>query len=474
MSQPSYQFSSPWFRRLGFLAWLALLVLAMVFYKERAIFLDGALQVEKLINLRVFKIYHYRLTNPLTQVLALGAVYLQLPLKAVLFAYSINFILLFGGIYWLIVGWLKNDYLGWALVFFFTLMVLDSFYFLPPELYQGSAMLLLWWAVVLRYPAMKKPWVLPVLVLLLVLVVSDSRLLPAVFLFCWVFFWLSVPALRHWKYYLLLALLFVLVYIHGQYFVSWYDEAKMNDFFRYLKEWYPTYWEIPANAKFVEKCIKFYYFYPLFLIIIVVGYMVAFAKRDRRIDYPLLKLALVLGANLAFILLLHIGSPNTYYRFYSEVNYLPLTILTTIPLLFDIIPTLGREKWVLGLFVFILMIRINLIASNGKSFKARHQWYTEQMDKATEQGSNRSIIHIWNAPRSLIVQAWASPQETLLLSALDGPKHSRTLMVAEDAGRYKKGLDRDSIFMTYYQRMPVELMNPRYFNMGGGEYIFLD
>ena len=128
----------------------------MVFYKERAIFLDGAFQLEKMINQGVFKIYHYRLTNPFTQVLALTAIYLKLPLKVVLFAYSINFIFFFAGIYWAIVRWFKNDYLGWVQIFFFTLLVLDSFYFLPPDLYQGSALLLLWWAILLDDPAMKK------------------------------------------------------------------------------------------------------------------------------------------------------------------------------------------------------------------------------------------------------------------------------------------------------------------------------
>lgn len=94
-----YQFSSPHFRRLGYVIWFVMAVMSIVFYKERATLMDGGFQLFELINGGEFGIYHYRLTNPLTQVLALTAVKLNLSLKLVMIAYSLNFILFFALIY---------------------------------------------------------------------------------------------------------------------------------------------------------------------------------------------------------------------------------------------------------------------------------------------------------------------------------------------------------------------------------------
>jgi hypothetical protein len=473
MHQSSYQFHSASFRLLGFFGWGLLLIMAIVFYKERAIFLDGAFQLEILINQKQLQIYHYRLTNPLTQVLALGALYLKLPLKFVLVAYSINFILLFAGIYYIIVKYCKNDFLGWVLLLFFTLMVLDSFYFLPPELYQGIAFLLLWWAILLKYPKLNNTWQVLGLALLMVPVLSDSRLITPVFLYCFVFFWLSNRDLRHGRYYALFGLLLVLVYIHGKFFVSVYDAGKLKVFNENLQRFFPNYLDIPANTKFLIKCLQYYYGYVAACLATVIGYIYAFAKQDNRVTYPLLKLFMVILANLFFVLLLHLGSPNTSYRFYAEVNYLPLTIFVCIPLFFDIMPMLANEKWLLRILTITLAIRLSVIAINHDTFKHRHQWYSQQMEAAAQRGYSKSILPWDSSPKSLLIQPWASAQESLLLSSLRGPEYSRTFLVAEAGSDYKRALAEDRVFITgFYAPPPSQVMNEVYFHLEGEYFIF--
>ena len=99
-----YQFSSPYFRWLGYAIWFIMAVMSIVFYKERATFMDGGFQLFELINSEEFGIYHYRLSNPLTQILALAAIKMNLSLKMVMIAYSVNFIRLLcgfcGGLLW--------------------------------------------------------------------------------------------------------------------------------------------------------------------------------------------------------------------------------------------------------------------------------------------------------------------------------------------------------------------------------------
>ncbi len=470
MKNAEYQFSNPNIRKLGYLVWLVLLVFAIVFYKERAIFLDGAFQLCKMINEGQFKIYHYRLTNPLTQILALSAIYFKLPLKIVLLAYSVNFILLFGFIYHAIVRWCKNDYLGWVLIFFFTLIVLDSFYFLPPELYQGAAFMLLWFAILLHDPLMGKRWTFPLLLLMLIPIISDSRLTPVYFCFSAAFFWLKHPAYWNAKFYALILFFFTCLYIHNNYFVADYDIGKMNEFHNNLEQYKSHLWDIPAHKKFISKCFKIYYFYPILLTIVSIGYIIAAFRKSAAIKFPILKLLGVLGANFFFIMALHIGSPNTSYRFYAEVNYLPLMILVGIPFVFDFASNVKKENWILGAFLIFMLIRLNTIGTNHKKFEDRHNWYYSQMQKASEQPSNRSALYTSKTPQHTVIQPWASAHETLLLSSLQGPQTSKSFLIYEDGtlvDKYKKDPDA---FITFFQRIPIENMNPNYFQLGKGFY----
>ncbi|MFT4664405.1 MAG: hypothetical protein ACI8YQ_004671 [Polaribacter sp.] len=476
MNTAPYQFSSPRFRQLGYLSWLILLIMAIVFYKERAIFLDGAFQLEKLINQGTFKIYHYRLTNPFTQILALSAIYLKLPLKIVLIGYSINFILFFGGIHYAIVRWCKNDFLGWVHLFFFTLMVLDSFYFLPPELYQGSALLLLWWAILLKDPNLENKWTMLGLVLFMIPILSGSRLIATYFLYCFVFFWFSIKELRHWRYYLLFGCLFLFAFIHSKFFISGYDIGKIEEFNKNLETYLPNLLDIPANKIFLAKCIEYYYGYVLAFALVVIGYLYAFIKKRKQVQFPLLKILMVIGGNVAFLLLLHLGSPKTNYRFYAEVNYLPLTILVCIPLLFDILPLVKNQKWVLYGFLLTIIVRLSVIATNHQQFENRHQWYIDKMDEASGKGTNKSITQWQNSPKKMLIQPWASPQETLLLSSLRGPEHSRSLLVANTKEHYTRSLNEGHFFLSsYYHSHTEDDMNKAFFRMGTEtEYLILD
>ncbi len=466
-----YQFSSPYFRRLGYGVWLVLLLFSIVFYKERVIFLDGAFQLYKLITQGEFKIFHYRLTNPLTQVLALGAIHLKLPLKWIMLAYSVNFILLFGFIYHAIVSWCKNDYLGWVLIFFFTLIVLDSFYFLPPELYQGAAFLLLWFAILLRDPLLRRWWTFPLLLLLIIPIVSDTRLTPIYFLFTAAFFWLNNPKQWNKQFYILIAFFFLCIFIHSQYFVAPYDANKMLDFQKNLEAHRSDLLGIPAHQKFLSKCFKIYYCYPILLFLVVANYVWAVISKSTTIRFPLLKLLGVLFANLFFILVLHIGSPNTSYRFYAEVNYLPLMILTGIPFIFDFAANIKKERWLLTAFALLMAIRLNTIGNNHQRFTDRHQWYQNQMQIAAEQGTNRSLLYFHKTPRHTLIQTWASPYETLLLSSLDGPKNAATHFIYDDFGSYQKVKDSTNYFLSNFEITPVSEMNHTYFRLGENLYI---
>jgi hypothetical protein len=190
----SYQFSNRLVRLIGYGFFVVLGVLSLVYYKERTLFTDAAFHIFHIIWKDTFLIAHNRAGNVLIQILPWLAVKSHLPLKVVLMAYSFNYVLFFAVGYHLLVRWLKNDYLGWILIFFLTLLSLDSFYYIQSGLYQGVTVILLVFGMILKHPNMDKRWMYITLPLLLLLLANYHKSMLVLFPFFWVFFMLHRPA----------------------------------------------------------------------------------------------------------------------------------------------------------------------------------------------------------------------------------------------------------------------------------------
>ena len=423
MNPATYQFSTPHIRNIGYVTWLILLLFSIIFYKERATFMDGGFQLVEIINEKSFKIYHNRPTHPFTQILALIAIYLKLPLKWVMMAFSINFILFFAGVYHLIVRYFKNDYLGWVQIFFFTLLVLDRFYFLTSELFQGMSLLCLWFAIILRFPDFKKNGVLLCLMILLIPIIFNHKLLAAFFLFFWAFFFLQTPDLRKFKYFLLLIWMFIIALVRSRFFTNWYEKGKKVEFWDNFDQYYPNLHLIPAHQKFAAKVVEIYYFYPIFLVTLVVVYLLAALKKlpNWQIKTPMLKLILILAANIGYILMAHIGNPETKYRFYSELIFMAVSVLVAMPLVFDFFSKFKNTKLVTACFSLIILSRLIIIANNHQTFENRNNWYLQQLKQGESLHTNRLILQEEFVPMDILLMTWAAPHETLLLSAMECP-----------------------------------------------------
>lgn len=467
------RFRSPLIRRLGYAGWLALLVMAVVFYRERAIFMDGAFQLVELINDPAPIIYHYRITNPLTHFLALLAVLLEWPLRWVLMAYSVNFVLFFGLVYVLIVRVLGNDFLGWVQLLFFTLLAVDSFYFLPPEFYQGISLLLLWLAILLRDPRLSNRWTLPGLVLLLVPVVFAHKLVSVFFLFAWLFFWLDQPLLRRARYYVLLAFFLVLTFVHSRWFADWYDTAKQVEFWNNFQTYFPNFHTLPANRLFLERVVTAYYWYPILLAAVLAGYAWAMLRPSSAVRAPGWKLLLVLAFNFGYLLVVHIGDPLSPYRFYSEVSYLGLSILLGIPLFFDFLSRVRREQYVFWGLALVLTSRLVTIAANHQRFEERLEWYLALMQDDRFPEADRFVLPLAQADPAQVIMPWPSSQESLLIATLRDAGHPKTVLIATDEQQYLPCLERDDCFLTSFKQMNIDELNRRYFFFERGRYILL-
>lgn len=442
---------------------LGLLVLAIIFYQERAFLLDIAFQTFLMINEGTVQVMVNRFGSAIVQLLPLLAIKSGAPIWTISLLYSMSFPLLFLLIYFLIVRVFKNDLLGWALVFLFTLIVYDAFYWATSEQQQGLAVLLLFYAYLLRFPKLNQWWHWPVNFLGISLLAFYHPLIFIPFYFLWAFFLLHQPKqFLHWRYLMLALMMAVVLVVKSKYFSNWYDNGKMNTFQSNLDKYFPNYFDLPAHGKFLKNCLYYWYLFPVFFAVDITYYL--FRKYW-------LKAILVSGFCFAYLMLLHIASPESDHRFYVEVNYMALSIFVMVPFLFDIAPQLRAQKLLL-LFATIVLLRLLTIAWHHQPYTARIEWIRQTMEQGIEQEptATRFYLPASDTPMDTLLMPWGLPYESLLISTYDGHLPRRTLFVHQNIGQFQDTLQIDTAFVTEFKVYGLKELNPTYFPLDTNAY----
>ena len=459
----AYQLPSRSTRRLGYIAMLGLLSLAIIFYKERAFLLDIAFQTFLMINEGTVQVMVNRFGSAIVQLLPLLAIKSGAPIWVVSLFYSMSFPLLFLLIYVLIVKVFKNDLLGWALVFLFILIVYDAFYWATSEQQQGLAVLLLFYAYLLRFPKLNQWWHWPVNFFGVSLLAFYHPLIFIPFYFLWAFFLLHQPKqFLHWRYMILVVIMAAVLVAKSRYFSNWYDSGKMNTFQNNLDKYFPNYFGLAAHGKFLKNCLYYWYLFPIFFAVDIIYYL--FKKYW-------LKAILVGGFCFAYLMLLHIASPESNYRFYVEVNYMALSIFVMVPFLFDIAPQL-RTRNLFLLFTSIVLLRLATIAWHHQPYTARIEWIRQALEQGTEQqpAATRFYLPASKVPMDTLLMPWGIPYESLLISTYDGHRPRRTLFVHQNMDQFRDTLQIDTTFVTEFKVYSLKELNFTYFPLDTNAY----
>lgn len=461
----TYRFSSVWPRRFGYIVMAALVMMSLWLYQERTLLLDIAYQTFLMITEGRMQVMVNRFGVVLVQALPFAAIRLELPLKVVLLLYSASFPLLFWLFYTIIVRVLRNDYLGWALVFLYTLIVYDAFYWAPSEQQQALGLLLVVFAFALRYPALERPWMMAVLLLAMPALAYYHPLIFIPFFFLWLYGYFTIPDLRHWRYAIVAAWMIVVLGIKSIFSGNWYDDNKYDTFFKNLVEYFPNYHELPSNAKFLAHSVQYWYFFPL-LLSIVSGYLVW----RRRWGV----LGLIWVFCLGHLALLHIGSPNATYRFYAEVNYMPLMIYVGVPFLLDIVRGHPWRYWLWVLSALVLF-RLVVIAENRAPYTRRVEWLSEHLQEwRNDSGAYNFYLPQQKAPVDTLLMTWGIPYESLLLSSLPSPDSAATLVVLPEPGAHAAALQNGGFLVTEFKDWPLSDMPATYFRLHSSPYRLIE
>lgn len=396
----------------------------------------------------------YRFGSVIVHILPYIAIQAQWPLEVVLVLYSVSFTLLYLGLYLLITRWLKNDYLGLVLVFLFTLLVYDGFYWATSEFQQGLAFTVFFFAFLLKYPEINSIGQKLFVFVFVPTLVFFHPLMFVPFFFFLFFFWLKIPKLRNRQIYFTV-LFFVLVMVFKHFFAgNWYDTGKFDQFRKALKDYFPNYLSMPVNQKFMINTLKYWYFFPVFFGIVETWYL---------LKKQYLSAGLVLLVCLGYLALIHIGSPNATYRFYVEVSYMPLSMFVMTPFFFDVVHKI-QTRWIITFLVVILAFRLAVIALNHQPYTERLGWINERI----EQGRTTLGGHLFVMDNSSVIEektiiSWGVAYESILLSALKTPEHPSCLLILQRKEQYEEELKTDDFLLTTFKQFPFEEVSNPYF-----------
>jgi hypothetical protein len=439
-----------------------LIILAIVFFKERIINLDMAFQAFLILKSGSLEIQSGRFGAAVTQVWPLTAQAIGLPLKGVLLAYSLGHVLwpaCAAFFCWRIGQWRWS--LAIALVA--TLMTTHTFYWLS-EMPAGLAFLCAVFAWMHSKGSLASfrwwDWSLWLGALLTAFYFHPLVLYAHAFL-C-LFFLLERQKPRAWAVMHLVALFIFGALAVLKYKVlklDWYDAVAIKRQEAFGKLW-PHWFDIESNRKFWDWSMHDYWL--LWLIIAVcVGYYVW--------KQIWAKALFVAGWSLAFVIMVNVP----YYeavgqQFYMENLYLPLAVFASIPFMFDLLQGSIKSDHLAqgGMVVLVALFGLSLfrIGLNHRPWTEKLAWEQNFLRETATRTNRKIVISEKQVPMDKLKMSWGSPYEFLMLSSMVNPDSARCLIIHESPDRFDSLLTRPRLFFGAFKNYDFGQLPKGYFD----------
>ncbi len=440
----------------GIVSFTALLILSLLFYKERCLLTDNAFHLFYFAKAENFAIQNNRFGAIFTQAFPIFGIRLGASLDTVMQLYSISFIIYYFIIFFLIVRVFKNRELSLIMLLWPVLFVSHAFYWMLSELPQGIAFMLLFFAL---YKYVKtnhaKSFRWNFLLALLLIFLSGFHplvLIPVVFVS--LFFVIHSGDYRHAesKAFIFLTGVFCLLVFVKSLLVpaAGYETSALGGVRNFIRL-FPDYFTIQSTQDFLLNCLRLYYFIPLLLGIVTIHY---FRKKQ------ILKLLLLLISSFGYLLLVNVCYFENTPSHYIENLYYPLTIFLLFPLVYDVLPACRpvQVKLLLSLIIFAGLIRIYFM----------HQPYTTRLswekNYLLQNQGKKLIVDNSLLPLDTLIDTWATPYEFWLLSTSE-TGNTASIIFTDSVDRYYYWLPENKTFFTTVDiKFPYEEFNNEYFN----------
>lgn len=447
---------------VAFAAMAVLLLLAFIYYKERALFIDSSYVLFNIVNKGELMIQENRFGSFITQIIPLMCAKLHLPMRFILITYTISFNVFYLLVISILVFRFRQYGLAILMSLYYLLFVTFTYYWTNNEVHQGIAWMFLMLGFTLH--AGKQGWNMILLVtafLVFGILAASSHMLvimPLTFLWFYIIADCNICPFNRSKTILLSVLLLAIVWLKYHYSISQpYDGQKLkatSDFtFKYL-------YEVAVGTfgtDFIKLCIKVYWLVPVTFILGMYSLL-----KDKRY----LQSVIVVGAALLYYLFMCLTFSNTYYmhRFHIESEWMGLAIITSAPFVFSFLPKLKPNVAML-LMVGIVSIKLVYIVRSSSFFVQRQQFIAQVLDKMEQKNVYKLALQPDKRIEEKLILDWATPEESILLSAFNNDEPRRTFVVLPGMNVTDAALKSNRNLIITYTNIEPQDVNNEYFNI---------
>jgi len=455
----------------GHCSFLVLLVLSIIYYKERVVFIDTIFQFFKIVNFEKFNIEAGRFSTFVSQIPLLLAIKANVGLKSLMWIYSISFIILFYGIFVLCTHTLKNTVAGITIVFIFLLCIRQSFYHSSTETHQALLYSALLFAL-LYYPFKEKLGFIKYVLAALTIILAFYSHPVALFTVLFVIGYYIVDKLK-WRetgVYLLIVIVLLLSITKliftpdNSYEGNFFSELLNFDFsFRNIYNAYSTH--------FFLKRVDGLYFWPVVFGLITFVFLLL--KKD------FIKVVYFSLAVTGFLLITII----TYNKGDSDVMmeraFMPLSIFIIIPFLNGVVINIKNNVRTIAIMFIVTALISGIIRINreGQRYHQRYTFVEELVKKARENPGRKYLLKNTEEINSQILIPWPFAFTTMVISSLESKTSTLTIYICnniDDFGQYLNGKPEKFLGAPFWIEWDISRLNSNYFNLPVSTYRVLE
>jgi hypothetical protein len=435
----------------GFVAYLVMAVLAVLFFKERTILSDTAYNLFYIAKDGTLAIQSFRFGDAFTQLFAVAARNAGFSLQGIATCYSLSFIVYYAVCYAL-AGIVFRQY-RLALVMLLTevLFTTHAFYYEVSPLLQGIAYLLLALSAIAFARERQWKYTNVLAVPLIAFAVFFHPLLLVVVGYTLCYFWLRNGGGFSRRSLVLIAIVFGASMVLKSLIFRVAYEAHALGGLRNFYKLFPDYFTIYAHRRFLQNCISYYLFIPIALVCLLWSY-----RKQKNATTALF----VLVAFVGYLLLVNICYPSTDIpEFYIENLYMPLALMLSLPLVFDVLPVLKPVT-------AIVLVGAVLVFAMARFF-AMHYHYSERLAYERQiidgYGNSKVIRRTTPNDRQVLQMLWGMPYEFWLLSTLE--TGNTASIVIDDNPHLRMWADKQGkSLVVNWNVFPYKDLPPRYFH----------
>ncbi len=443
---------------------LVLCIAALWYYKERMLFTDAAYIVFNIITEGTLRIQENRFGAFITQMVPLIGSKLHLPLKTILLSYSLSFNLFYLLVGVILVFILKQYRIAVLLGFYYLLFVSQSYFWTNNEIYQATAWMMLAFGVLEWRDSNKlRPlrWVL--FIVLIVTAVFTHTGVTMVMCFLGVYYLLIQK--QHLNFssriaaggVIAFAVIVKLIMSSRQS----YDGFKMQNVLK--SNIYDVKETLFSNftISFLQRCINNYWAVTLLFVCGIV-YLLWHKK------YKLVVLCGGATAVYYSLICLVFSEIHNIKLFYLESEIMGMAIIMSLPFVYYILPNI-KPAYGIALLSIIISSRLMYIYQSADRYTKRIELTAhilQWMDK--EKISKLGIMETATAKETMI-EIWAAPTESIILSAINGKPYASFYFVKDSAAIANLPRTKDVFADVFYPYKPED-MNTRYFTIDTTSY----